>query len=207
MSAIAAIFHHDGQPSAGSKVERMLKALKIYGPDRQGLWQDREIALGHSLLAVVPEDSADRQPLSGCDGLVHLVADARIDNRDELARLLNINWAGTAAPPDSHFILAAYDHWDRECCSHIIGRFTFAIWDARRQSLFCARDHLGDRPLFFHRARSFTAVASMPKGLLALPDIPRELDEDTMRAALALMRYDRTKTFYRGISSVPPGTY
>lgn len=205
MSAIAAIFHHDGQPSAGSQVERMLKALTIYGPTRQGLWQDREIALGHRLLAVVPEDTSDRQPLSGSDRLVHLVADARIDNRDELARLLNINLAGTAAPPDSHFILAAYRRWDRECCSHIVGRFTFAIWDARRQRLFCGRDHLGDRPLFFHRARGFTAVASMPKGLLALPDIPRELDEDTMRAALALMRYDRTKSFYCGISNVPPG--
>jgi asparagine synthase (glutamine-hydrolysing) len=205
MSAVAAIFHHDGQPSAGSKVERMLKALTIYGPTRQGLWQDREVALGHRLLAVVPEDTADRQPLSGGDGLVHLVADARIDNRDELTRLLNINLAGTAALPDSHFILAAYERWDRECCSHIVGRFTFAIWDARRQRLFCGRDHLGDRPLFFHRARGFTAVASMPKGLLALPDIPRELDEDTMRAALALMRYDRTKSFYCGISNVPPG--
>jgi asparagine synthase (glutamine-hydrolysing) len=205
MSAIAAIFHHDGKPAAGNDVARMLKALAIYGPARQGLWQDRDIALGHCLMAVVPEDAADRQPLSCRDGSVHLVADARIDNRDELARLLNLDRAGSASPPDSHFILAAYERWDADCCDHLCGRFAFAIWDARRRRLFCGRDHLGDRPLFFHRARGFTAIATMPKGLLALPDVPRELDEETMRAALALLSYDRTKTFFGGIFRVPPG--
>jgi asparagine synthase (glutamine-hydrolysing) len=205
MSAIAAIFHHDGQPLAGSKVERMLKTLAIYGPARQGLWNDREIALGHRLFVVVPEDRADQQPLSGRDELVHLVADARIDNRDELAPFLNLGRVGAMRPPDSHYIQAAYDRWGVECCNHLVGSFAFAIWDARQRQLFCGRDHLGDRPLFFHRARGFTAIASMPKGLFALPDIPRELDEETMSAALGLMRFDRTKSFFRDISCVPPG--
>ena len=205
MSAIAAILRRDGRPTADAEAARMLGALAMYGPQRQVVWHDRTVALGHRLLAVVPEDRDDRQPLVGCGGLVRLVADARIDNRHDLAATLGLDAAGDGAAPDSRFVLAAYERWGAACCDHLVGSFAFAIWDERTRRLFCARDHLGDRPLFFHQAEDFIAVASMPKGLLALPDVPRALDETTMRVELAGLRCDRTASLFRGISRVPAG--
>lgn len=205
MSAIAAILRLDEKPSAGEDVTRMLGALSIYGPDRQGLWHDQTIALGHRLFVVVPEDRLKPQPLTGGDGQVRVVADARIDNRDDLVKTLGLEPSSKATWPDGCFILAAYERWGIDCCEHLVGSFAFAIWDAPNHRLFCGRDHLGDRPLFYHQAHGFTAIASMPKGLHALPDIPRQLDEGTLRASLALLRHDRTATLFRGVSRVPAG--
>ena len=141
MSAIAGIVCFDGKIQPKAQCQRMLEHLSVYGRDGSGLWDDARAALGVCKMRVLVEDEFDRQPLVDAERGLALVADARIDNREELAQLLNLNRAGAALPPDSHFILAAYDRWDRECCNHIVGRFTFAIWDARRRRLFCGPPH------------------------------------------------------------------
>ncbi|HEV8187296.1 MAG TPA: asparagine synthetase B, partial [Pyrinomonadaceae bacterium] len=65
-----------------------------------------------------------------------IFANARIDARDEPL-------------PDAELILNAYEKWGDDCVKHLLGDFAFAIWDERRQRLFCARDHFGVKPFFY----------------------------------------------------------
>jgi asparagine synthase (glutamine-hydrolysing) len=73
-----------------------------------------------------PESRHEQQPIVA-DGLI-VVADARIDNRAELAKLLRSRLRDGASSSDSNVILAAFKHWGSDCASRLIGDFAFVIW-------------------------------------------------------------------------------
>ena len=56
----------------------------------------------------------------------------------------------------------------------------------------------------FHKTERFFAFATMPKGLFAVPDVPRELSEEKMADFLVLNHADHNTTFYRDIFRVLP---
>src|SRR6185369_13725568 len=106
-------------------------------------------SLGHTLLRTTEESTHERQPLS-LDGKVWIVADARIDARQELIAGLRAGEQEVeAAVPDVELILRAWHVWGESCVEHLLGDFAFAIWDAGRRRLFCARDQMGVRPFFY----------------------------------------------------------
>ena len=104
-----------------------------------------------------------------------MAADCRLDNRDELASLLEIDPSDTL--PDTHFLLRAYRKWDERCVDHLLGDFSFVIWNSRKKELFCARDHLGVRPFFYYKNSEMFAFGSAIQAILSLPRVPVELNE------------------------------
>ena len=211
MTAIALLWCLDGRDSR-EPMERMLGALKPHGNQDQALWSDGPVSLGRALYRTTPEDRFDRQPLSMCGGTTVLVADIRIDNRNELASDLGLPANDAQRMADSEILGHAWERWGEECVHHLLGDFAFVVWDRRRQQIFCARDALGQRPLFYHRGRNVFAVASMPKGLLALPDVPRRLDEDMVGASLMSLPVAGSdnpfagRSFYKEIERIPPAS-
>src|SRR5712692_2995487 len=204
MTALAGLWHFDGRPAA-DRCARMLAAQELYGPDARGQWSDGGVALGRQLMRLLPEDSFDRQPLVGGGGRLVLVADVRLDNRDELAAALDIPAAAAQGLCDAAILLTALERWDDACFSRLVGDYAFALWDGTRRRLLLARDPLGQKPLHIHRGNGFFAFASMPKGLHALPDVPRAPDEEMVLEFLAVIPKIGTRTFYRDIERVEPG--
>lgn len=147
MSGIAGILHLDGSPVDRSFVSAMADALAFRGPDAQNIWTDGPVGFAHTLLATTFESEGERQP-STLDGQVWIVADARIDGRQDLARKLCLPQSALLRP-DCELILHAYARWGEICVDHLLGDFAFAIWDGRARKLFCARDHFGVKPFFY----------------------------------------------------------
>ncbi|HEY0106807.1 MAG TPA: asparagine synthase-related protein [Rhizomicrobium sp.] len=181
----------------------MLAAQRIYGPDAADRWDDGFLAVGRALFRLLPEDVHDRQPLIGSSGGIVLVADIRLDNREDLV-------AALALPPgrtlcDAAILLAAFERWDVGCLDRIVGDFAFAVWDSRHRRLVLARDPLGQRPLHYHRAAGLFAFASMPKGLHALAEIPRAPDEDRVAEFVVLLPESGSPSYFSGIERVEPG--
>jgi asparagine synthase (glutamine-hydrolysing) len=207
VSAIAGIARLDGRPADAAVPARMLDRVHHRGPDGSGVWSDGWVAFGHGMLRTTPESTHERQPLASASGDLILTADARIDNRDELLRALgsapSVARDGATDVPDCALILAAYERWGDAFCERLIGDFAVAIWDARRQALVCARDHMGVKPFYYHRSRSLFAFSSEIKQLLALPEIPRRLEETRIGDYLAGMMDDEAITFYRDIVRLP----
>lgn len=85
------------------------------------------------------------------------------------------------------------------------GDFAFVLWDAREQSLTLVRDPLGARPLHYHRDRNFLAVASMPKGLHVLPEVPRAPDEERIADYLLLLPEWGSQSFFKDVERVEGG--
>ena len=165
---------------------------------------ESQVALGGNLSGFLPEDVYDAQPIL-VSPQSWLIADVRLDNRAELERSLGIATIQAEGLADSTLLAHAWERWGPDCLDHIVGVFAFAVWDQARQLLFAARDHTGERPLFYHQAKDFFALASMPKGLLAIPGVNQGLNDDTLVSALALARYPQSVSFFRGIERLPPG--
>jgi len=121
------------------------------GPDAQEVWADGHVGFGHAMLRTTWESEGERQPFS-LDGRVWITADLRIDGRDELIRKLGVEADGDLrGADDAELILRAYQTWGEGCLDHLIGDFSFAIWDGPLRRLFCARDHFGVKPLYYAR--------------------------------------------------------
>jgi asparagine synthase (glutamine-hydrolysing) len=202
MSAIAGIWRIAGGPEAAESCERMLSAQSIYGSYKSGVWSEGPVALGRRLAKLLPEDVYDDQPLIGAGGRYVLVADLRLDNRDEMIAMLAISATQAKSMCDAALLLAAIERWGPDCCGRLVGDYAFALWDAAERRLVLARDFLGGRPLHYFRGGGFVAVASMPKGLHALHEIPRAPDEERLAEFLTPMPGCGSATFFRDIEKV-----
>lgn len=207
MSAIAGIWRFDGKPDVEADCARMLRAQEIYGPHDGRLSSEGAIAVGRRLFKLLPEDAYDRQPLRSRDGRLTLVADVRLDNRDELRPALGLSADGVAVLCDAEILLACLERWGEGALDRIVGDFAFALWNAPEQKLLLARDFYGRRPLCYHRGRGLFAFASMPAGLHALPEVPTAPNEAMVAEFLALIPRGSSATFFKDIERVEPGHY
>jgi asparagine synthase (glutamine-hydrolysing) len=107
MSAIAGIWSFDEEVPVSTACQGMLQALRIYGQDDTAQYSSRSVALGRCLLRLLPEDCFDQQPLAAA-GATALVADVRLDNRDELGQALSLSKEQCAVMADSALLLAAW---------------------------------------------------------------------------------------------------
>jgi len=207
MSGIYGIFQRDGVPLASERLGAMQQAMAYWGPDGSKLWQSGPLGLGHLALHNTPESRHDSQPLCNEDNSLVLIASARLDNREDLYASLNIPTTLTATTPDSALILKAYEKWGRACHNHLLGDWAFALWDDHRQELFIARDHNGISGLYYYADPRFFAFSSSIKGLLALNEVPRRLNE--RRLAQILVVYpdpqgNKYAQLYEDIICLPP---
>lgn len=180
----------------------MLAAQEIYGPHDGRQWCDGPLAMGRRLFRALPEDLHDQQPLQSRDGRLTLVADVRLDNRDELIRELGWSASETAQLCDAAILLESLERWEEAALDRLVGDFALALWNAPAQKLLLARDFLGQRPLHYHRGRGFFAFASMPKGLHALAEVPYGPDEQAVAELVTLMPQWGPRSFFTDIARV-----
>jgi asparagine synthase (glutamine-hydrolysing) len=203
MSGIAGLVRFDGRVVMRRELERAANALKQYGPDRTEIIARENIGLVHVLMRMTPEDRFDRQPQQGASGSI-ITADLRLDNRVELLARIGIARRDAAEWPDSRLLLTGWEKFGDDIWPMLRGPFAAAIWNPRGRSLTLARDHLGLNVVMWHKSQRFFAFASMPNGLFALDEVPRELCEQKLADFLVLNHADHATTMYRNVFRVPP---
>jgi asparagine synthase (glutamine-hydrolysing) len=202
MSGIVGIYSLSGRPVEQDDVRRMVDRLAHRGPDGADCWVDGTVGLGHRMLWTTPESLLEKLPLIHPQTGWVITADARIDNREDLMAMLHIAYDPVKKITDSDLILAAYEKWGDRCPEYLLGDFAFIIWDAQNQKLFCARDPMGVKPLYYYHTDDLFVVASEVKAILCLPDVPQKLNE--VRVAAHLLGFeDSVSTFYQNILRLP----
>ncbi len=204
MSGIAGIYHRDGRPIETAVLDQMVGRLSHRGPDGRGCWVNGRVALGHVMLHSTPESRYERQPLTDRTGHLALTLDGRVDNRDELRVELASKGLLLRDDTDAELVLAAYECWGETAPLHLIGDFAFAIWDERRQRLFCARDHIGIRPFYYYADDRRFLFASELASLLIHPAVPCEPNEGMIGEFLAGEITSQAETLYQVIFRLPP---
>ena len=205
MSGIVGIYHRQEKPVQPEQLNLMIKTTSHRGPDGSKVWHQKNVGLGHLMLFTTPESLIEELPYVDHLTDTAITADARIDNRNELFDLLGLKDKDPKSITDSSLILRAYHKWGTECPSKLIGDFAFAIWDGRKQRLFCARDHFGIKPFYYHLTDNTLIFASEIKAILTSPGLHRKLNEDKITDYIIGDFDNTTHTFYQNISRLPAG--
>lgn len=184
MCGIAGLWQLDGAPVSKSDLQGMTDAIAHRGPDGEGVLVEGSLGLGHRRLAILDLSPAGHQPMSYGDGRYWITYNGEVYNFLELRRELETLGHCFRSDSDTEVILAAYAQWGRDCLLRFNGMWALAIWDAREQTLFLARDRFGIKPLFYLLERDRLAFASEWKAFLRLPRFRRQVDWSTFVTTL-----------------------
>lgn len=206
MSGIAGLLNLDGSPVNGSLLGRMTEYLSFRGPDRQRVLVTKNLGFGHALLEVTAESGREEQPFT-LGGRQWIVADARVDAREELFAELRTRGQDdlTSDATDVELILRAYCVWGEDCVTHLLGDFTFAVWDEPQQRLFCARDQLGVKPFFYAQIGQTVVISNTLDCVRLHPGVSRDLNDPAVADFLLFgANQESDTTSFRDIRRLPP---
>ena len=185
-------------------LRRMIDAISHRGPDGHDVFEDATAFLGHRRLSII-DVAGGHQPMSNEAGSIWITYNGEIFNHADLRPVLEESGHRYATRCDTETIVHAYEEFGTDCVKQFRGMFAFAIWDQARQWLFCARDRLGIKPLYYFSNARFFAFASEIKALLQHPEIRVELDEHVLSEYLAFGYSSGDATMFRGIRKLMPG--
>src|SRR5690625_2153589 len=181
----------------------MAASMAHRGPDGISAWADGPVGLAHCAMHTTPEAEHERQPLadplSGCV----ITADARIDNREELLRILRPTPSDGEVITDVDLILAAYLRWGTSAPEHLVGDFAFAVWDPREQHLFCTRDHIGIKPFYYHLDGKTLYFGSEIKAIRSVAGPGFDINEERVAEFIAKQAISPDSTFFVNIYRLP----
>ncbi|MBV9157279.1 MAG: asparagine synthase (glutamine-hydrolyzing), partial [Acidobacteriaceae bacterium] len=185
-------------------LERMIEAIHHRGPDGHGIYDGGSALLGHRRLSII-DVAGGHQPMSNETGSVWITFNGEIYNHSTLRPKLERAGHRYATRCDTETIIHGYEEYGPECVTQLRGMFAFAIWDAERRTLFCARDRLGIKPLYYFSNSRLFAFASEIKALLRHPQIEAALEEKLLPEYFAFGYMSGESTLFRGIRKLMPG--
>ena len=210
MSGIVGMFERSGAPVDRALLQALAHFLSYRGPDARETWSNGSIGLGHTMLRTTRGSQVERQP-ANLGGRLWITADARIDCREELKSKLAELESGKSSGPtvtDSDLILRSYAAWGADCVQHLRGDFAFAIWDAPRKLLFCARDHFGIKPFYYSEMGELFLFSNTLDCVRQHPEVSSELNDAAIGDFLLFgLNCDVATTTFRDIRRLPPAHF
>jgi asparagine synthase (glutamine-hydrolysing) len=227
MCGIVGIVGLNGRPVDPAVLQAMNDRQVHRGPDGEGFvlgwpdsgglkhaclrhtdrWDSRaavRVGLGHRRLAILDLSDRGLQPMASEDQRTWLVFNGEIYNFQALRRELEASGHVFNSRTDTEVLLHAYLHWGEECLAHLEGMYAFAIWDACRGRLFCARDRLGIKPFYYATPADYFLFASEIKALLPFPGLQAVADDEIVLGFLVHSNCDYgERTAFRDVKALP----
>ena len=194
------------EPEARVRMDRMLELLAHRGPDGGGVHVEHGLAIGMRRLSIIDLEGG-AQPIWNEDRTVAVVFNGEIYNYVELCRELIVTGHQFRTQTDTETLVHLYEQHGEAMLRKLRGMFAFALLDLRQGRLLLARDHFGQKPLYYAQERDRLAFASELKSLLTLPWVSRERDADAFLDYISWFSLPSPRTHFRGIRKLPAGSY
>lgn len=204
---------HWEKPDHPNLIQRMARTLKHRGPDAEKICALGPLVLGHRRLSIIDVSPQSNQPMSDHSGRYWIVYNGELYNFKTLKKELIGLGHHFKTDSDTEVILEAWKRFGVAALEKLVGMFAFAIWDQFSQTLFMARDRLGEKPLYYFSYESSDSFnhnlifASELQALCLHPKISHELNPKAFSEFLSL-NYILTDTcMLKGIEKLPPAHY
>jgi len=205
MCGICGVLALDGRRAASEAELRAMAAVIFHrGPDDEGYYAAAPVGFGFRRLSIV-DLAGGHQPMSNEDGTVWIVFNGEIYNHAQYRQELERRGHRYRTRSDTETIIHLYEEFGDDCVNYLRGMFAFAIWDAKKQRLFCARDRLGIKPFYYTLNGSRFSFASEMKALFELPDVRGQMNRAVLPEFFALGYISSGETLYAGVRKLLPG--
>jgi asparagine synthase (glutamine-hydrolysing) len=185
----------------------MAALLRHRGPDEEGsfLSDDGRCAIGFERLCVI-DPSGSHQPMSTPDGGLTVAFNGEIYNFRELRAELQQAGYPFRTAGDTEVLLALYARDGEGMVERLRGMFAFAIYDSRRQSMLLARDHVGQKPLWYAMLPDRIVFASQARAILAHPMVDRSVDRQSILYYATLGYIPCPRSAWKGLRKLSPAS-
>lgn len=185
-----------------------LELMKRRGPDHQRSWRaqatgTRSVCLLHSRLSIIDLDPRSHQPFT--IGNTTLVFNGEIYNYVELRERLAARGVEMHTSSDTEVLLHYYRIYGKDCLQYFEGMWSFAVYDADRQTIFLSRDRFAEKPLYLLRTPHGIYFGSEVKFLAALSQTRLRPNIEHLKRYLSLgykALYKTRQTFFEGVDEL-----
>jgi len=194
------------EEEARTRLGAMLGLIAHRGPDGEGTHVAGGLAMGMRRLSII-DLAGGTQPIWNEDRTIGVVFNGEIYNYVELRAELQGKGHQLRTQSDTEVLVHLYEEEGERLVQRLRGMFAFAILDSRKRTLFLARDHFGQKPLYWFAGGGRFAFASELKCLLALPFVPRDLDPEALPDFATWLSLPPPRTHFRHIRKLPAGSH
>jgi asparagine synthase (glutamine-hydrolysing) len=192
-----------------SLIEKMNLSQAHRGPDDSGIYLDdmEEILFGHRRLSILDLEGG-AQPMQNADKSLTIVYNGEIYNSPELRESLEKDgFRFVTKNSDTEVLLHLYQKKLFDMLKDLNGMFAFAIYDKSKNIVFCARDRVGIKPIYYSHINGKFAFSSELKALLNLPWISRDIDSNSLYHYISLQYVPSPNSIFTDIKKLPKGHY
>jgi asparagine synthase (glutamine-hydrolysing) len=206
MSVFAGVVRFEDGATDRNFEQQLSAAVRETAGERTEICRVRGALFARNVRAAASFPGAHRRVAVVDDGRILFSAFARLDNRDELGTALGLTGSELANTADPILLMNMLERWGDAGVARCLGAFAFARWEPGERRLTLGRDCLGNHTLLFHYTGRALVFSNMLATLLAVPDVPRRIDDVALANFLVLNHRNPTRTLYRGIERVPNRT-
>jgi asparagine synthase (glutamine-hydrolysing) len=190
------------------KNKKKFLSLKKYiihrGPDSQNYKKINNCLLYHSRLKIIDIKSRSNQPFTDKEKKHFLLFNGEIYNYLELKDKFNIKINTSSDTEILFFLLKNYGL--KKTLKEIKGMFSFVFFDVQQNIISGARDHFGQKPLYFTKNSPFSCSTNIKPLTKLIKKI--SFDKDSINFYLNSSGIlPINKTIYKNILSLPAGNY
>lgn len=201
MCGIAGLVYKNKTLVKEETLKKMTDKMSHRGPDAEGFFAYENLGLGHRRLSVIDTSNSANQPFHMEDQHV-LVFNGAIYNYIEIKEELIKRGYIFETHSDTEVLIKAYDCWGEECVKKFNGMWAFAIFDAKKNKLFCSRDRFGIKPFYYFSDKDKFIFASEIKPILEVEKI-NQVNLQVLLQFIAVNLTEQTnETFFQGINKL-----
>lgn len=200
------------EQKANECLKLMNNAISHRGPDAEGIWNDKNVFLGHRRLSIIDVSPSSNQPMISNDGKLVIIYNGELYNYKELK--FELQRAQQGAMPyvfrtgsDTEVILAAFKRWGIDCINRFNGMFAFAIYDLEKKETYIVRDRLGVKPLYYHQKNNSLIFSSEIRSLLSSGLVDKQIDSAALTEYIQYQTVHAPLTIVQDVFMLMPGHY
>ncbi len=184
----------------------MTAAIEHRGPDDEHIHIEPGVALGARRLAII-DLAGGRQPLCNEDGSVWVAFNGELFEYPEIRQKLLDRGHRLSTRCDTEAWVHLYEDLGERMFEEARGQFAVSLWDRKSRTLILGRDRMGICPLYYAQADGWLLWGSEIKAILASGMVQARADVRGIDHLFTFFCAGTTRTFFEGVSSIPPGHF
>ena len=162
MCGIACIFGNNPSPL---EIKSMINAISHRGPDHKGFYGNSLVQLGSCRLSIFDLSDKANMPMQDKKKRYSIIYNGEIYNFKYLKKKYNLT---THSNSDTEVLIELFSKIGEKSFEEFNGIYAFIIYDSLKNKIYCVRDRLGIKPLYYYKKDTNYYFCSEIKGITSV---------------------------------------